>query len=580
MELNLFETDDQIEKKFNSLGTFNDVADLLEVPKEVLFRILIKNKKKNYSQFNLDKKSGGKRTIYSPVKNLAIIQKKLAYILNLMYSPHKNAHGFVNGLSTISNARPHINQKHVLNFDLKDFFPSISFARVRAMFLYYFKFNPDVSTTLANICCHHEGFLPQGAATSPIISNIISYKLDRNLTNLVARYNCKYTRYADDITISTSRNFFPKEIAIKDEDEKKVYLSKKITSIIEKNGFSVNENKTRLRNKYQRMEVTGLTVNDKLNVNRRFIRYIRVILHAAEKGKEQGQLEESKKVFNQKYSFRQKKQDNKSDMFSVLRGMISYVGQVKGKDDELFLKLRERYNKLVQGLDVPFITVYSDVYKSNIRNTYVIESLYYKYKFEDFTGEILNYQGSAFLLTGVGIVTNAHVVSDFIKEIENGADVDKIKLHQSQHTPNTGSTYAEVLYYNTYLDIAILKADNLTMENEGFDYDLNIKSDIDITLLGYPNYVGGMPLSSRKGRVINERRGLPDKEGSQKLYEISETIFDGNSGGPVVNNSNKVVGVAVKGGENHPNEVIPIEDVLYVFNKKMREASYTFLRTN
>lgn len=575
MQLELTRENYQIEQKFRSLTSFDDVADLLEVHSQMLFEILVKNKKNNYSKFEIDKKSGGKRVIYSPDKNLSIIQKKLAYILNLIYTPHKNAYGFVPRTSTITNAQKHVKQKYVLNFDLKDFFPSISFARTRAMFLSYFKFNGKVATTLANICCHHKGFLPQGAPTSPMVSNIISYRLDKNLTKLAERYNCKYTRYADDVTISTSRGTFPKEIAFNNKYEESALLSEKVTSIVRKNGFSINDSKTRLRDNYQRLEVTGITVNEKLNVNRNYIRYIRVIIHAAEKGKKNNKLEEAKKMFNQKYNFRQSKMERPPDMFTVLRGMISYVGQVKGKNDGVFLKLGERYNELVKNLDEPqpFLTLSRDYENFNRKNTYVIESLYYDGLLEEEPFDVAINQGTAFLLKGVGLVTNAHVISEYIEYFDYGASIKKIKVHQSTYTPSTGSSYAELMYYNTVLDIAILKIDGVDTSKSGFEYKEKIHIDMDVKILGYPEYVKGTGLSSKDAKIINERKTLPHNGKSEIRYEVTSVVYKGNSGGPILDMDNKVVGVAVK-GQDHPNEIIPIKDVLTVFNEQMKLAHY------
>ncbi|GIO28271.1 hypothetical protein J43TS3_28820 [Ornithinibacillus bavariensis] len=221
-------------------------------------------------------------------------------ILTLDYTNHPNSHGFIVGRSIKTNASKHVQRNYILNFDLENYFENINFGRVRSMFTYYFGFNNTVSSTLANTCCHYEGFLPQGASTSPIISNIISYKMDRELSKLAAKNNCIYTRYADDITLSTKSEFLQKRIAlIKDNS---VSLSKEINNIIKKNGFLINDSKTRLSSKYERQIVTGITVNKKLNVNRRYIRRVRSILHCIEKNIDD--IEIAKSIFKEKYKFR------------------------------------------------------------------------------------------------------------------------------------------------------------------------------------------------------------------------------------------------------------------------------------
>ncbi|WP_160141598.1 reverse transcriptase domain-containing protein [Salicibibacter halophilus] len=329
MEIEIRNTDEDVKRNFENLINFKDVAHLLEISAETLYKILFINKHLNYKEFTLNR--GKVRTIYSPKKNLMIIQRKLAYILSLLYSHHTKSHGYIKEKSIISNANEHVQQRYVLNFDLKDFFDSISFGRIRAMFMTYFKFNDKVSTTLANICCHPNGFLPQGAPTSPIISNIISYRLDKNLDSISRRYNCKYTRYVDDITISTSRIYFPKAIGHGQKGSDQAVVSEKIKSIVHKNGFKVNDKKTRLNSKYENLSVTGITVNETLNVKRSYVRYIRVILHSIEKGIEEDNLDKAQKKFNEQYNFRQRKKGNLPDMYSVIRGRSPMLDKLKGR---------------------------------------------------------------------------------------------------------------------------------------------------------------------------------------------------------------------------------------------------------
>jgi retron-type reverse transcriptase len=193
-----------------------------------------------------------------------------------------SAHGFIKERSIITNANQHSKQKYILNFDLENFFENIRFGRVRAMFIHYFGFNTVVASTLANLCCHHEGFLPQGAATSPMISNILSFRMDKEFTKLAHKTHSTYTRYADDITFSTKKSSFPKELAYVDTDIP-LQLSSEILKIVNSNGFKVNNEKTRLNNYRSRLSVTGITVNEKLNVERQYIRRIRSILHCIEK---------------------------------------------------------------------------------------------------------------------------------------------------------------------------------------------------------------------------------------------------------------------------------------------------------
>ncbi|HHT7238827.1 TPA: reverse transcriptase domain-containing protein [Bacillus cereus] len=567
MNVNLLCTDEEIKIKFKSIKNFEDVANMLEIPAQELRGILVLFKRNNYTTFTIKKKDGNDRTIHAPKKNLSIIQKKFSYILSLVYNNHLNAHGFIKNRSIVSNATQHLKQKYVLNFDLENYFETINFGRVRAMFIHYYGFNEIVASTLANICCHHEGFLPQGAATSPTISNILSFKMDKELTKLAKKNHCIYSRYADDITFSTKKNQFPRNIAYIEDSF--IHIAPEIVKVVKGNGFFINEKKTRLNSQQEHLSVTGITVNEKLNVERKYIRKIRSILHCIEKNI--NDIEVARAMFNEKYKFRQRKEHGNPDMFDVLRGMISYVGLVKGKDDAVFLKLAKRYNQSVEFFDLPIIKL--PIPKRNFQenNTFVIESLYYPFSIEgEAAGEAPIGQGTGFLLKGIGLVTNAHVFKgEYIEMLEIGATFDKIQIHRSKYSSGK-KHYAKLLHYDKIKDIAILSVDGLDITKVGFEYNESIDSDMEIQLLGYPNFRENMDISIKSGTVLGVRYTDKYRLSSEERYEISAHIYGGNSGGPVVNMNNEVVAVAVKGITEEasvPSEVIPIKEVINLAKK-------------
>src|SRR5262245_27596171 len=165
---------------------------------------------------------------------------------------------------------------------LDNFFPSINFGRVRGLFMAEpFNIPEKGATILAQLCCHH-GVLPQGAPTSPIISNIICSRLDRQLMKLARSYHCFYTRYVDDITFSKTSTSFPTQIGYFDEN-KNAIVGTELRQIIENNGFRINAEKVRLHTNKHRQSVTGLTVNEKPNIPRNFIRQVRAMIHAWDK---------------------------------------------------------------------------------------------------------------------------------------------------------------------------------------------------------------------------------------------------------------------------------------------------------
>ena len=151
-----------------------------------------------------------------------------------------------------------------------------------------------------------------------------------------------YTRYADDITFSSNKKEIPKQLVLSYEmGFKKVVLGNEIRTIIEDNGFKVNQRKIRLANKSQRQEVTGLIVNRSLNVNRKYIRNIEATLHNWEKD-EQKTLKE----YENKYAKIVTLQGKNIKFMDCLRGKIEFVGSVRGHEDYIYQRLILKFNYL------------------------------------------------------------------------------------------------------------------------------------------------------------------------------------------------------------------------------------------
>ena len=185
--------------------------------------------------------------------------------------------------------------------------------------------NQEVATVLAQICCH-ENQLPQGAPTSPILSNMICAKLDSDLQRLAKRNQCIYTRYADDITFSTSRIRFPSRLIWFSYENEELILGRELRNTIEDNGFVINESKVRLQPIYKRQEVTGIIVNEKLNVNRKYIRQVRAVLHAWEKYG----IENAEKDFFKKYDKHKYYPPRENTFKEIIKGRIEFIGFLEG----------------------------------------------------------------------------------------------------------------------------------------------------------------------------------------------------------------------------------------------------------
>ncbi len=328
---------------FLSLNNPRDVAKLLDYRYSALVYQLYKvPDTEKYDVFQIPKKSGGTRNIASPSRILKLIQRRLAEVLTNTYKPKPVVYGFVSQKNIVDNARKHKRKNWVLNIDLENFFPSINFGRVRGMFMGKPYNLPDsVATILAQICCFKNG-LPQGAPTSPIISNMICAKMDSELQDLAWGCRCFYTRYADDLTLSTTLYEFPVSIA-KVHSLLDVEIGLELKNIIKANGFKINPNKTGAFSYKQRQEVTGLTVNKSPNVRREYIKQIRAMLHAWEKHGLQAAETEYFKVYDKKHRSPQAK---KISFRHIVGGKIEFLGMVKGREKQVYKNFKDKFRQL------------------------------------------------------------------------------------------------------------------------------------------------------------------------------------------------------------------------------------------
>lgn len=342
---------EKIKNEFNSLTNIYELAHFLNTTKkQLIYYTVILPEDQRYSPFLIPKKSGGTRQIYAPVKTLKYIQKQLALRLQVLYEPLNVVHGFLkeyedkNGKkvkpTVVSNAATHVRKKIILNIDLENFFPTVSKKRVYGLFKNQYSLNSKIASYLTFICSTENG-LPQGAPTSPIITNMICSRLDRKLRRLSSENYVTYSRYADDLSFSTSKKKFPSD------------FESKVNEIIKAEGFSLNEKKRRLHLRENRLEVTGLTVNLKPNVQRRYVRNLRAIFHSIRKHGINAAAENYVKIKNVSIN------DPAESLKRYLKGKIEYLGQVKGKDDPVYIKFKQKFlevfepNKAIKDMPEP-----------------------------------------------------------------------------------------------------------------------------------------------------------------------------------------------------------------------------------
>jgi RNA-directed DNA polymerase len=284
-----------------------------------------------YYTFEIPKKKGGTRKIQSPSTDLLAIQKGLNHYFQAIYllQKPKEVHGFINKpegyeycYSIVSNATSHINKKHVLNMDLKDFFPSISAKRVRQILVKQIGINDSQMADVLALLCTYQKSLPIGAPTSPVLSNFACLEMDKELATYCLLKDIDYTRYADDLTFSCNEYLNESNIQA-------------IRTIINKHEFTINEKKFRLLSFKSKQTVTGIIVNKKVNVDRTYIRNIRSVLHHIKTES----LEEAAKKH---YKVSSADQYLQQKLLFKIKGQIDFVGQVRGKEDEIYLKLIDK----------------------------------------------------------------------------------------------------------------------------------------------------------------------------------------------------------------------------------------------
>lgn len=360
----------EIQYRLKNIKTLTDFAKLLNDVKTDEFRTgkykitegqLLhfcnpKTVPNRYKTFYIRKKSGGLREINAPCYQLGVLLYILNIVFKAIYTPSESTMGFTEERSVVTNALIHIGHHYVFNIDLENFFPSIPQARVWARIqLPPFNFPREIANVVAGLCCHTNAemtanVLPQGAATSPLLTNAICDTLDRRMRGVANRFGLHYSRYADDMSFSSMHNVYQEGSVFRTE----------IKRIIEEQGFKMNEKKTRLLRDGERQEVTGLTVNQRVNVTRKYVHDIRWILHCWEKdgyGKAYA-------LFYDYYK-RTKGYIKKGEpvMENVIGGKLNYMRMVKGESNSTYRKLLERFIKL-QGL--VFVDTETDKGKSYI----------------------------------------------------------------------------------------------------------------------------------------------------------------------------------------------------------------------
>lgn len=357
---------------FAHVTSKEELCDFLGITTAKLNFLLYKlQPEERYVDRTIKKRNGDDRKLRCPIPALKKVQQVIAAELSKEYRPRSHVYGYVKGGSIVKNARRHVGQRWVARVDLKDFFPSVNFGRVRGVFRGHpFNFSEEVATILAQLVTDGKE-LPQGAPTSPVLSNFVCRGLDNALKKMAKEHRCYYTRYADDLVFSTNQKRLSPQIcspAITDGASVQANVGDGLRTVIVRQGFTVNDAKTRIFDRSSRQQVTGITVNEKVNVSREYVRGLRMVLHVWRKQKE----EAAAAWFFANHYKRNRPEWKRAapDFRKVIRGRVEYLRQVKGAADTTYLALARKLAELDDGFELakneqiqvssPRLTVYTE----------------------------------------------------------------------------------------------------------------------------------------------------------------------------------------------------------------------------
>lgn len=537
MSTSLSASESNLRRQQRQVRSLDDLARLLEISRRQLTYYSYGGGRR-YRVFRVRKRHGGTRTIHEPAAGLKLIQAKLLQVFTAAYTPLPSVHGFVRGRSIATNAAAHAGQEWVLNIDLEDFFPTIHFGRVRGVLMKRpFSWPKNVATVVAHITTWNRT-LPQGAPTSPILANLVARPLDLTLGGAARRLGCVYTRYADDITISTSSSVFPAVLATLDRETGETTLGHLMADVVTNADFRINDDKVRLIRSSRRQEVTGLVVNEFPNLTRRRLKRVRAMLHAWRKfGHDAAEAE----YFARYDRNKERGPHSRATFRAIVKGHIDLVGMVRGWDSRPYRTLITQFADLVPDYSVRRPTQYGPLHLPNWTDgIWIVEC----------DDDEDSSQGTGFELDGVGFVTCAHIL--FRRTATGWLPRSKAVVF---HPARPDARYAiDPVSWDHDIDLAVCRF----MGSRGWRFEPSLvrpKVRTPVVLAGYPQFADGAGLLEQAGSVVHERQHF----GHPRLI-LDCRIIGGASGSPVLDTRHRVLGVATVGAasfEEHQEGPVP-----------------------
>lgn len=227
---------------------------------------MVRHPEQYYHLAEIPKHSGGIRVLHVPEHSLKVMQRRILRDILMRFSPSEYASAYVRRRMLVQHAAPHTGKRYLLRLDIKNFFGSIRAEQVYRAAFHNGLFSRQVGWMLTALCCLNNS-LPQGAPTSPALSNLIMKRFDQELGRWCGERGIAYTRYCDDMVFSADRSLAP------------VY--KKGKAMLSEMGFALNKGKTRFVSNAGRQSVTGLTVNERVAVAKDYKRQLRQEIHYA-----------------------------------------------------------------------------------------------------------------------------------------------------------------------------------------------------------------------------------------------------------------------------------------------------------
>jgi len=490
-------------KHLHDIKSLRDLAEYLGIALKSLSFLIYAKRDTLYHRFEIPKKSGGTRVIDSPNEKLKGIQRKVAHDLAGYYDPLPYVFGFIQKRSVVDNAKRHLKKEFILNVDLADFFPSIHFGRVRGLFMGSpFELPEKAATWLAQLVTH-EKILPQGAPSSPIVSNMICLAMDKVLNKMAKSHGLTYSRYADDLSFSSNNREFPSAFAkvIYGSGDRHILLGDELAQRIKKCGFNINESKTRLLHRGMRQEVTGIIVNEKCNLPRKYLNTIRGELHRLNlaTSEEEGELRQR------------------------VAGRIGHLKQVLGELDARYLRAKANLDGIpLTGKGKPEVFFRAA--------TWIIAN-------EDA-------HATAFFVEKLGWLTAAHLID---------SPKDHTGSYKLFHPDRPDKEYpVEYIHHDTTMDYLVFSSKAKPI--------IRICLATELPTVGEKYWFAGYPTDLTKGNSVTVMHSAIS--GKRCLmgyprYTIGEILFHGMSGGPVLNDKFHAVGIISHGTAESGDSVMP-----------------------